>query len=51
MLEHYVAAYVQALQNGDKKLAAKIERELNRLGMDKLTLTVLVREREGRKTK
>lgn len=44
MLSEYIDNYVKALKNKDKKAQAKIEKDLAKLGMDKMTLMILVAE-------
>lgn len=46
MLEEYISEYEAALAAKDWKTVSRIERELAGLGMDKLTLSVLVAERK-----
>ena len=43
-MSEYIEAYVKALKANDKKEMARIERNLWRLGMDKHTLLVVVKE-------
>ena len=45
MLEEYIRRYEAALATGDKKAMKRIERELLILGMDLVTLNVLIGER------
>ena len=44
MLSDYVIDYVEAKASGDEILATKIEKDLEILGMDKYTLTILAKE-------
>ena len=46
MLEEYIADYEKALSEKDWKKVSRIERELASLGMDKMTLNVIVEERK-----
>ena len=41
MLQLYIDEYKEALRRGDKKTAARIERELQSIGMDAATLKYL----------
>lgn len=41
MLTEYVVKYAEARKAGDKKLMKSIERDLERLGMDLITLNAL----------
>ena len=45
MLEDYIVAYEKALKEHDAKAQKKIERDLAKLGMDKITLMTIVKER------
>lgn len=47
MLEDYISEYEAALEEKDWKAVSRIERELASLGMDKMTLSVLVAERKN----
>ena len=49
MLSDYIVDYVEAKNSGDEKLATKIEKDLEMLGMDKYTLTILAKEFMRRK--
>lgn len=42
MLADYIEQYREAMANGDKKTMREIERELAKLGMDRMTLRMLV---------
>lgn len=42
MLSDYITDYVTAKKNGDTKEMSRIEKTLRSVGMDKLTLSVLV---------
>lgn len=44
MLSDYIVDYVNAKASGDEKLAAKIEKDLAILGMDRYTLHILANE-------
>ena len=44
MLSDYIEQYADAQKRNDKKQMARIERDLQRLGMDVMTLKVLARE-------
>ena len=44
MLHEYIAKYVAALKKNDKAEMDKIEKALAQVGMDKMTLEVLVEE-------
>ncbi len=44
MLAEYIERYKEALKNKDKKEQERIEKDLQKLGMDKMTLMVLVKE-------
>lgn len=44
MLDDYIQDYIRATKENDKKSMDRIERDLRKLGMDKLTLKVLVNE-------
>lgn len=46
MLEEYLQEYEKAVAEKDWKEVSRIERELASLGMDKLTLSVLMKERK-----
>lgn len=46
MLEDYIRQYEEALKKGDEKTKRRIEKELASLGMDLMTLRILVRERK-----
>lgn len=48
MLSDYIDRYCAAQSKGDTKEMARIERDLQRLGMDVMTLKVLVREMKKR---
>ena len=43
-MNEYIQAYIQALKAKDKNEMARIERDLQKLGMDRYTLVVLVKE-------
>jgi hypothetical protein len=43
-MSEYIEAYLQALKAKDKKEMARIERDLQKLGMDKYTLMAVVKE-------
>lgn len=43
-MSEYIEAYVKALKANDRKEMARIERDLQKLGMDRYTLIVLVKE-------
>ena len=42
MLGDYIDAYIEAKENGDKKEMTRIEKDLAKLGMDRMTLKVVV---------
>ena len=42
MLQLYIDEYKEALRRGDRKTIARIERELQSIGMDSATLKYLV---------
>ena len=44
MLDDYIQDYIRAMKENDKKSMERIDRELGKLRMDKLTLKVLVNE-------
>ena len=44
MLNEYIENYKKAMAEGNKKEMERIEKDLAKLGMDKMTLMVLVRE-------
>ena len=44
MLSEILQELKKALENGDEKTAHRLERELNRLGMDTYTIKVLLKE-------
>lgn len=46
MLEEYLQEYEKAIAGKEWKEVSRIERELASLGMDKLTLSVLIKERK-----
>lgn len=46
MLSDYIQSYIEAKGKADKPKMKQIERDLGRLGMDKLTLLTLVKEAE-----
>ena len=46
MLEEYIINYEKAIAEKDWKTVSRIERELASLGMDKMTLSILVEERK-----
>ena len=46
MLNDYIVDYIKAEQDGDKKKMDKLEKELAKLGMDRMTLRLLVDELE-----
>ncbi len=46
MLGDYVAEYIQARRTGNNAEAERIERDLNTLGMDKMSLMAIVKEME-----
>lgn len=46
MLNDYITAYIKAKKDNDTKFMKQIEKDLARLGMDKSTLLVLVKELE-----
>lgn len=49
MLSEVIDMYINALEKGDKKEQERLEKKLYRLGMDKATLMIIVREKkEGR---
>lgn len=41
MLTEYIMEYAKARKEGDKKSMKSIERDLNKLGMDSITLNAL----------
>ena len=43
-MSEYIEAYVKALKANDKKEMARIERDLQKLGMDRYTLLTVVKE-------
>lgn len=45
MLEEYIKAYETAMENGNRPLMAMIERNLQKIGMDKRSLLAIVSER------
>ena len=49
-MSEYIEAYIKALRANDKKEMSRIERDLRKLGMDRYTLIVLVKEllKEGK---
>lgn len=44
MLNDYITEYIKAKKANDTKTMTRIEKDLAKLGMDKLTLDVLVTE-------
>lgn len=46
MLSDVIDMYIEALNKGDKKECERLEKKLYRLGMDKATLMIIVRERK-----
>ena len=44
MLSDYIEAYKEAVVNKNTKEQQRIEKELRKLGMDKITLMLLVKE-------
>lgn len=44
MLSDYINKYKEAVAKNDKKAMERIEKDLSKLGMDKYTLTILVKE-------
>ena len=46
MLKDYIDQYIWAKQQGDEKEMRRIERDLEKLGMDKATLLMLIQEEE-----
>lgn len=42
MLNDYIQSYIVAKKKGDKRKMEQIERELQRLGMDRMTLLAVV---------
>ena len=44
MLAEYIERYKEALRKKDKKEQERIEKELQKLGMDRATLRFLIRE-------
>ncbi len=46
MLNDYIQSYIAARKEADKGKMEKIERDLAKLGMDKMTRTVLVKDAE-----
>ena len=44
MLNELIFEYIQAGKKKDKKKMASISKQLQRLGMDKLTLMIIVKE-------
>ena len=46
MLEQYMDEYESAVAARDWKAVSRIEKELASLGMDKITLSVLINERK-----
>lgn len=49
MLSEVIDMYIKAIDNKDKKEQERLEKKLYRLGMDKATLMIIVREKkEGR---
>ena len=47
MIEEYISQYEEALKNKDMKAQHKIERDLSKVGMDRMTLMTIVTERRG----
>lgn len=45
MLEDYIRQYEEAAASGNKSIMKRIEKDLEKLGMDRATLLVLVKER------
>lgn len=46
MLSEYIHAYIAARKNGDKKEMERIEKDLEKLGMDRATLLMVVEEEQ-----
>ena len=44
MLQEYIEAYKKAMKNKDEKEMKRIEKDLAQLGMDRMTLMLLVKE-------
>lgn len=44
MLGEYIEQYKKAMEEGDKKEMERIEKDLAKLGMDKMTLMLLAKE-------
>ena len=47
MIEEYIRHYEEAIRKKDRKTQQKIERDLARVGMDRMTLLTIVMERNG----
>ena len=48
MLGEFIEAYEEAMDAGNKEAMLRIEKQLQRLGMDKRSLMVIVQERRTR---
>lgn len=46
MLNDYIQSYIAAKKEGDKKKMEQIERDLAKLGMDRMTLRAVVADTE-----
>lgn len=46
MLSEVIDMYIKARQDGNVKEQERIEKKLSRIGMDKMTLMVIVKEKE-----
>lgn len=46
MLSEYIKSYIDAKAKGDKAKMEQIEKDLEKLGMDKMTLLTVVTEEE-----
>ena len=46
MLSEWIDLYIKARANGDKKEQERIEKALAKVGMDKMTLMVIAKEKE-----
>lgn len=44
MLSKYIENYKKAMEEGNKKEMERIEKDLAKLGMDKMTLMLLIQE-------
>lgn len=45
MLDEYIVSYIEAWYKEDKKEMEKIEKDLEKLGMDRMTLRTVAKER------